>query len=117
MSEVLLPPGFEELQPFVPEWALVAEKDRYGRRLSMTLDQLHVFYGAILPRMSDIMRHLAQFPADNIATVPASVRNLYHLALSYMEASHPIELRWKGADLEDAFPAYRIIYQNPSDVN
>jgi hypothetical protein len=109
-----LPSGFENLEPLVPEWALPSEQQRYAKRLATPIEALRKFYDAIFPRMDDAMRHLAEFPADDIASLPAPTRNLYHLALSYFEASHPIELDWKGSDLDDAFPHARIVYQGPS---
>src|SRR5579872_2917360 len=117
MSERKLPPGFEDLEPLLAEWNLASERERYCMRLSKTLDQLHAFYDAILPRMKDVMAHLETVPMSDVANLSAPVRNLYHLALSYMEASHPIELNWRATDLPDAFPASRIVYQMPSSVS
>lgn len=114
MSEETLPAGFHELEPFVAAWALPAEVDRCNKRLSLTLSELRVFYEAIQPRMDDVMQYLKNFPTGDLATLPVAALNLYHLALSYMEASHPIELKWKSVDLADAFPADRIQYQVPS---
>ena len=114
-SQSLLPAGFEDLNPFLAEWNLATEQERCAKRLSMTLPQLRIFYDAILPRMDAVMGHLAGFPADDLASLSPGTRNLYHLALSYFEASHPIELKWDGIDLRDAFPADRIVYMNPSN--
>jgi hypothetical protein len=117
MPATNLPEGFSDLEPFLAEWNLASEKDRYQKRLSKSLQELHVFYDAILPRMHEVMRCLQGFPAGDLSTLPPAVLNLYHLALSYMEASHPIELKWKGTDLNDAFPASRIVYESPSSVS
>jgi hypothetical protein len=112
-----LPKGFSDLEPFLAEWNLASERDRYQKRLSKSLQELRVFYDAIIPRMHDVMRYLQGFPANDVSGLPPEVLNLYHLALSYMEASHPIELNWGGTDLNDAFPASRIIYEKPSCVS
>jgi len=114
--EALLPAGFEDLAIFVPAWALATEEARYAKRLATDLDGLRAFHAAILPCMDEVMRHLALFPADDVAALPASTRLLYRLALSYFEVSNPIELKWKGPDLDNAFPASRIIYQAPSNA-
>lgn len=114
--EALLPAGFEDLQPQIGEWALPTEQARYSKRLGASMDEIRGFYDAIFPRMDAILEHLQAFPADDIAALPAETRRLYRLALSYFEASHPVELKWRGPDLDDAFPAQRIEYQGPSCV-
>jgi hypothetical protein len=116
MDDLTLPEGFADLEPLVMEWALPAERTRYSKRLATPLEKVRVFYDAIFPRMDDVMRHLAGYPASDPSTLPAPVRRLYHLALSYFEASHPIELRWKASDLEASFPESRIVYQAPSCI-
>lgn len=112
-----LPAGFGDLERFVAQWSLPTEWQRYRERLSLDLAQVRVFYDAILPRMDAIMDHLTAFPADDVEALPPEVRNLYHLGQSYFEVSHPIELRWKGVDLDDAFPQDRIEYLGPSLVS
>ena len=109
-----LPEGFGDLTPLVERWALPSEQQRYAQRLATPLAELRVFYDAIHPRMEDLPSPVAGFPADDLLALPAPTRRLYRLALSYFEASHPIELHWKGQDLENAFPASRIVYQAPS---
>jgi hypothetical protein len=116
MSSSQLPEFFHDLLPFVSEWALPTEQTRYAQRLSLTLNELRLFYDVILPRMDDIMLHLERFPADAIGNLPTDTLNLYRLALSYFEASHPIELKWKDVDLDDAFPENRLEYLYPSNV-
>lgn len=113
-APMALPSGFETLEALVRDWALPSEQQRYAKRLATPIEELRKFYDVVFPRMDDALRHLAEFPADDIASLPAPTRNLYHLTLSYFEASHPIELDWKGSDLDDAFPHARIVYQGPS---
>ncbi len=114
--DALLPAGFEDLQPQVAAWALPTEQARYAQRLGASMAEIRSFYEAIFSRMDAILRHLQAFPADDIAALPAETRRLYRLALSYFEASHPVELNWRGPDLDNAFPAQRIEYQGPSRV-
>lgn len=114
MKESGLPQEFEDLTILLSDWGLPTEPQRYARRLSVTLPELRTFYDAIAPRMDAIMQHLAAYPANDLASLPVETRNLYYLALSYFEASHPIELNWKRTDLDDAFPACRIVYEKPS---
>ena len=113
-DELTLPVGFEALDPLVARWALPTEQTRYEIRLATPLAELRDFYSAIHPRMDEVMLHLAEFPADDLTALPDATRRLYRLALSYFEASHPIELHWKNQDLDNAYPASRIVYQGPS---
>ena len=113
-DKLALPPGFESLEALVVRWALPTEQIRYELRLATPLPELRDFYNAMHPRMDEVLQHLSGFPADDLPALPDATRQLYRLALSYFEASHPIELHWKSQDLENAFPAARIIYQGPS---
>jgi hypothetical protein len=110
----VLPQGFDELQDLVADWALPTEPARYARRLATPLPQLRAFYDAIYPRMDAVLQHLAGVPGSDARSAAASDRNLFYLALAFFEASHPVELRWKSQDLDDAFPAGRIVYAGPS---
>lgn len=115
-ADTVLPAGFEDLEPLVCAWALPTEQTRYAWRLRASLEEVRGFYEAIYPRMDAVMRHLQGYSAEDIAALPADTRRLYRLALSYFEASHPIELHWRSPDLDDAFAAQRIEYQGPSCV-
>lgn len=113
-TESPLPPGFEDLVPLLPEWNLPSEQQRYEHRLSLPLAKLRTFYDTILPRMDQILGYLQTNPMDDSTPLRPATQNLFHLALGYFEASHAIELKWRGTDLKDAFPAARIIYREPS---
>ena len=47
----LLPPGFSDLEPFVADWCLDSEPERYAKRLSSTMEEIQQFYDAIMPRV------------------------------------------------------------------
>ncbi|KVR68973.1 hypothetical protein WL74_29285 [Burkholderia cepacia] len=115
-TDALLPADFDDLASFVDDWAISTECDRYAKRLATPLGEIRDFYNAISPRMDEIMRHLGAYPATNLAALPECTLRLYRLALSYFEASHPIELHWSSPNLADSFPAERIIYQSPSTI-
>jgi hypothetical protein len=115
-TTALLPTGFEDLGPFVNDWAIATECDRYAKRIATPMGEIAAFYNVISTRMDAVMQHLQAHPATNLAAVPECTLRLYRLALSYFEVSHPIELHWHEANLIDAFPAERIIYQSPSNT-
>jgi hypothetical protein len=111
-----LPPGFEELAPFVSEWGLATERERHRKRVGSSLDQVRAFYEAVTPRIHDIIAHLCNYPGADPNDLPPPERNLYNLALAFMECSHPIDLKWQRPDIDDAFPVERMEYLAPIDM-
>lgn len=107
-----LPSGFEDLLPWL-SWARPSERERYTHRISTPLAELTAFHDALLPRMDAAMACLQAHPADT-ASVAEPVRRLFHLVLAWFEASTPVQLHWPSPDLDDAFPAHRIVYVGPS---
>lgn len=107
-----LPPGFDDLLPWV-SWARPSESERYTHRIATPLAEVKAFHDALLPRMDAAMACLQTQPADT-ARVDEPVRRLFHLALAWFEASTPVQLHWPSSDLDDAFPADRIVYVGPS---
>ena len=47
----------------------------------------------------------------------APTKNLYRLAATWMEMSHPIDLRWNDTDERDVFPFERIFLVEPSPAD
>ncbi|HTW89764.1 MAG TPA: hypothetical protein VMD75_17330 [Candidatus Binataceae bacterium] len=105
MASGILPTQFAELEQF-GDWIITTERGRHLKRLGCSFDEIKRFYDAMLPRMDEVMRVLAQFEVD--AAAPAEATNLYLLALSFMEVSHPIELRWSSTSNRGAFPSIRL---------
>lgn len=100
-----LPAQFAELAQF-GEWIIPDERGRHLKRVASTIEEIRPFYDAMLPRMEAIMGVLKEYPTDG--ATPPEVRNLYLLALSFMEVSHPIELRWAGTSNAGAFLSTRV---------
>jgi len=106
-----LPKGFEELEAFVPEWALATERDRYQKLHHTTLPQLKLFYDAVLPRMEAVMEYLKTQPLTGMSQ---EAQNLYHLAMTFAETAHPLDLGWKDVDFPSAFPWERMEFRSVS---
>jgi hypothetical protein len=104
-DRAVLPAQFAELEQFAG-WILPDERGRHLKRVASGIEDLRRFYDAMLPRMEELMGVLKQYAVDS--TPPPEVRNLYLLALSFMEVSHPIELRWAGTTNAGAFLSTRI---------
>lgn len=106
-----LPPDFADLAPFARDWALATEKDRYFKLLATPMEELHVFYDAMLPRAEAIVAYLSPLPLDNL---PADARVLYELMLTFVETAHPIDLKWKQTDIENGIPPEKLHFHGPS---
>ncbi len=83
-----LPGAFRDLEPFV-NWALPTEQERMAARESGNIEELQVFYDAMIARLPAIIDHLKQFPADR---VPAESQRLLDMTLALIEISIAVEL-------------------------
>jgi len=104
MPESLLPDAFQDLPPFA-EWALATERERNRKRLSSSMEEIQVFYDAILPRMEAVIAYLNQFPLD---AMPADAQRLLYLTFSLAEVSTAVEL-FKQPSVADGYDASRFV--------
>src|SRR5262245_49681717 len=93
------PEKFHDLEPW-SSWVLATEAERHSRRAQSTMEELSAFCAALRPRMEDLIRYLGQFEWGT--PLNAEDRNLYHLGLTYMEATIPLDLEWKRPLAEDS---------------
>lgn len=100
----LLPEQFKALEPFASEWALASESERNKKRRSSAMEEIRAFYGAMLPRMDQIIAYLNRYPLDEM---PEDAKRLFYLALSFMEVSPAVEL-FGEPDESGVFPADRL---------
>ena len=107
-----LPPGFEDLEPLLAEWALPTEGERATRRCAVTIEALRALHERVFPRLDEIVALLNTLPNDVAALGPRE-RNLFQLAQMTMEAAGPIDLEWKSPDIEDVFPIGRMRFDTP----
>ncbi|MGZ5802784.1 MAG: hypothetical protein ACXWJT_01265 [Xanthobacteraceae bacterium] len=110
-----LPAAFGQLSRYLAEWALTTEQERHRKRVSVSLEDVHAFNHAVAPRIHEIIAHLNKFPGADPDTLPPPERNLYNLALAFMESSHPVDLHWQRTDIDDAFAFERMEYLAPID--
>ena len=89
MSTTLLPPGFEDLEPFAPTWCLPTEPQRWAQRLASTMDDLQALYDACFPRAEDAIRHCDRFPLHDL---PEDAERLLQLLCSFALVSYPVEV-------------------------
>jgi hypothetical protein len=93
----LLPPPFEELEPYA-EWSLGTEAERYRKRLASTMDELQAFYDAAFPHLEAILAYLDQFELKELSE--PSTRLLW-MAYSLVNVSFPVEV-WRQPRVPDS---------------
>jgi hypothetical protein len=108
-----LPPEFADLDRFAKDWALPTERDRYFKMLATPIEELRLFFDAMLPRAEAIVAYLSPLPQD---AMPPGAQVLYDLMLSFVETAHPIELGWKTTNVDDSVAADRLRFHGPSST-
>jgi hypothetical protein len=104
-----LPADFADLEPFAG-WALPTERERYGKRLASTMDELQAFYDAAFPRLDEAMAYLDQFALD---ALPDEARNLLWVLSSLVTVSFPVEV-WRQPKVPDAGASSFDAVQEPT---
>lgn len=88
-NEPLLPAGFDDLAPFVADWALPTNMARFIKRVSSTMPELQAFYEAVEPRAEQAIEWLDREPIGDLAGPDA---RLMHLLLMLVDVSLAIEV-------------------------
>jgi len=57
-DDLLLPPGFDSLKPFVSEWTIRTSADRASYRDRSNFEELRRFYDAASPRLAEALEYL-----------------------------------------------------------
>ena len=97
MTATLLPPGFEDLEPFAKEWCLASEPERYAKRLASTMDEIQAFYDAFFPRAEAAIAYLEKFPLHDL---PVDAHRLLQLLYSLILVSFAVEI-WRQPYIPD----------------
>jgi hypothetical protein len=85
----LLPDGFDDLEPYVADWALPTRQERYDKRLSKAIDELGAFYDAIAPRAEEAITYLNGL---DIADLPEPALRLQRLLYSMILVSYAVNV-------------------------
>ncbi|MFJ5306437.1 hypothetical protein [Streptomyces sp. NPDC088350] len=104
----MLPSEFAALEPF-GEWVLESERERYGKRLASSMEDMQAFYDAAFPLLEQASDHLDTFPLDEL---PEQERNLLLLMFSLVNVSFPVEV-WKQARVPDSGAASMDLVVEP----
>lgn len=92
-----LPAAFRELEPFVEDWALATETERYTKRCSTAMAEIQRFYDSIFPRSAEILDHLDRYSLDDL---PEDALTLLRLMYSLVCISIAVEA-WRQGRIPD----------------
>ena len=105
-----LPADFADLEPFVAEWSLATERERYAKRLSSTMEEHEAFYDAAFPRLEAALVYLDQY---NYPDLPDDAKTLLNLLYSLVNTSFPVEV-WRQARVPDSGAASMDVIVEPA---
>jgi len=107
-SDLSLPKGFEDLQPYVEYWVRDSNDERWQQRSKAPMADIKTFYDAMLTRAEDTIAYLDQFPLDNM---PADATRLFKLLLAIAQAAMAVEMHGQPRVRNSRFP-YKIHMKN-----
>ena len=94
-----LPKQFEGLNGFVNDWALDTEQARFDKRTGGQVDEIKVFYDAIIKEMPNIMEYLKD---KEVEPTEQQDKNLLNMAMSCVEVSRIFEV-WDQLDVRSDY--------------
>ena len=109
-ATLLLPEGFDDLEPYVADWARATRAERYETRLSKTIEELDEFYDAIAPRAEEAIDYLDGFALDEL---PADATRLMQLLYSMILVSYAVNI-FKQPRIPDSGAAFFDMVAEPA---
>jgi len=100
-----LPEQFSQLEAWA-SWAFATEEARYARRTGSSMEQLREFRDALAPHMPAVIEYLSAFPWGE--RLSEQDEKLYHLSLSFIESSIPLDFGWKQPVAANSYECERF---------
>ncbi len=104
-TERKLPEAFEHLSDHL-HWASWEEQERMERQVNATVEELAVFYDAVLPHTAEIFAHLENVPAEE--SMSTEDRTLFSLAVAFAEIADGVEYYSPESTSAAAMPRFKI---------
>src|SRR5882724_5145368 len=89
----LFPKEFADLEAVGRPWSIGSGEERHRKRSRSSMEDMEVFYEAVLPRAHEILAYCDRFDLRN---PPRQVRALMNMLHSLIVVSFPVEV-WKQA--------------------
>jgi len=113
MSDNSLPDPFQDLEPFVDEWALSTAVERNRKRTGSMMEELVRFYEAMQPRWEAVVNHCQTISVDSLS---AEEKRLIKLSFAYMEVSNAVERFGEPAVPYSLDPAVMVSIHDGNDA-
>mgnify|MGYP003656887004 CR=1 FL=1 len=110
----ILPPGFEDLEPFIDDWALQDSHERWMFKSASSMKTIKRFYDAVVPRAEDIISHVDEHPLD---ALPPPSHRLFLLLLALPHAAMAIEVHSAPRAPRSPWPHRVVIERGPQPVS
>lgn len=104
-TTLALPTAFSDLAPFAQKWGRATENERSKIRWTASAADFASLYGAVMPRLPDILQVLA---GCQLGAMGEAEINLFNLAAAFAEAAPHHELYGGSADVPFSFAAERF---------
>jgi hypothetical protein len=101
VSETMLPPLFEDLEPFARPWCLATGEERFAQRMASSMPELQALYDAAFPRIADALAYCDKYP---LADLPTDARRLLELVHSTIVVAMCVEI-WHQPSVIDGADA------------
>ena len=111
MQQRDVPERFAALRPFIADWALGSEEDRYRKLHASTITQLRTFYDVVMAQLPEMLEYLKKCPLNGM---PPDAQTLFDLAMTFAETAHPIDLKWKDVDFAGAYDWRKMEFRTVS---
>ncbi|MGQ0699612.1 MAG: hypothetical protein ACT4PZ_15390 [Panacagrimonas sp.] len=105
-----LPAGFETLERFVPYWVHETNDLRREARSTAKMEDIQVFYDAIVPRAEDGIAYLEAFELNKM---PPDAERLFKLLLAMNHAAIAVEMHGAPRAFDSTWPSAVRISQGP----
>jgi hypothetical protein len=109
-----LPPKFKDFEKWVADWSIPHEAGRFNKRVSSDMEDLNKFVRDLQAHIEAMIDDLNTQTVNDPDLLDSDHRRLFDLVLMWMEASIPFDLDWDVNDIEDAWPAQRLEFLQPS---
>lgn len=107
----LLPPGFEDLVPFVDYWAGETTQERIHARATASMETIRAFYDAMTERAEAALQYVEQFPLNQM---PEDAARLYRLVLALGQAHVAVEIHGQPRAPGTPYPTGIRILRGPA---
>lgn len=114
-SNKKLPEQFKELEVFLDKWCLPTQMERTNERQESNMDEIKAFYGAMEPRMKEILDYLDTFSIENLK---GNEKTLLELAYAVAEIAPAVEMFGQKYvtstfDARDFLPTHEPVLKRP----